>query len=320
VTSTRSSRDVRLSLGDARIFSIEPVWGLVLVVGLVLLTAVHDAQASASSNHRDDPACQTVRIAEAGWTDATAISAMLSSVLRDLSYTPQVTVVSVSVTFASLKRKDIDVFLSNWMPAQEANRKPYLVDHSIEVIGANLSDAKYTLAVPGYTYDAGLKDFADIHRFGAALSNSIYGIEPGNDGNRFVLKMLQQNQFGLGGFKLIESSEQAMLAEVERAHRTHAPIVFLAWSPHPMNLRFDLRYLSGGDTIFGPNYGGATVYTVTRAGYAKLCPNIGRLLRNLKLTAIGESQVMAAVLEHQQPEAAAAAWLQRNPRVKEAWL
>ena len=56
--------------------------------------------------------------------------------------------------------------------------------------------------------------------------------------------MLKQNQFGLGGFKLIESSEQGMLAQVERAYRDKQPIVFLAWEPHPMNMRFDLKYLS----------------------------------------------------------------------------
>ena len=164
------------------------------------------------------------------------------------------------------------MFLGNWMPAQEADRRPFIADGSIEIVRANLTGAKYTLAVPAYAYAAGLKSFADIARFGPALRHSIYGIEPGNDGNRLILRMLQQNAYGLGGFRLIESSEQAMLAEVERAWRVHAPIVFLGWDPHPMNLRFDLRYLSGGDAVFGPNFGGATVYTTTRAGFTAAVP------------------------------------------------
>jgi len=154
-------------------------------------------------------------------------------------------VLSVPVTFASLHNNDIDVFLGNWMPAQEADRSRYVNDGSAEVIGANLTGAKYTLAVPDYTYAAGLKDFKDIQRFAPVLNNSIYGIEPGNDGNRHVLEMLKQNQFGLGEFKLIESSEQGMLAQVERAYREKNPVVFLAWEPHPMNMRFALKYLSG---------------------------------------------------------------------------
>ena len=88
-----------------------------------------------------------------------------------------------------------------------------------------------------------------------------------------------------------------------------------------MNMRFDLRYLEGGDAVFGPNFGGANVYTVERTGYSNECPNIGRLLRNLKFTTHGESQIMAAMLDnHQPPDEAAEAWLKANPRVVTSWL
>ena len=140
-------------------------------------------------------------------------------------------------------------------------------------------------------------DFADIQRFATPLKHAIYGIEPGNDGNRLVLTLIKEKQFGLGEFKLIESSEQGMLAQVERAYAARQPIVFLGWEPHPMNTRFEMRYLTGGDASFGPNFGGATIYTNTRAGYSRECPNVGRLLKNLKFTLRGESEIMASILE-----------------------
>jgi len=284
-------------------------------------TASAPGSTAVTPGSTDSPACQLVRLADIGWTDVTTTTALFSALLRDLGYGSQVTVLSVPVTYASMKNKDIDVFLGNWMPSMEGDRKAYVADHSVEVIGANLTGAKYTLAVPSYTYEAGLRSFADIHRFAPQLRSSIYGIEPGNDGNRLVLGVLKQNLFGLGDFKLIESSEQGMLAEVERAFRSREPIVFLAWDPHPMNMRFDLRYLAGGDAVFGPNFGGAAVYTNTRAGYSAECPNIGRLLRNLKFTPHQESQVMDAILnQHQQPDAAATAWLKANPNIVSQWL
>jgi len=290
-----------------------------LLLGGALLG--YAAAAAAAPTELDGDACRTVRLSDIGWTDVTSTTALLSVLLRKLGYRPEVTVLSVPVTFASMKNKDIDVFLGNWMPMEEDDRKAYVAEGSVEVIGANLTGAKYTLAVPAYTYDAGLKSFADIQRFAAPLKGSIYGIEAGNDGNRLILSMLKQNLYGLGSFKLIESSEQGMLAEVERAYRDRAPIVFLAWDPHPMNMRFDLKYLSGGDSVFGPNYGGASVYTNTRAGYTLQCPNIGRLLKNLKFTPKGESLLMASILDqHQPPEVAAAAWLAANPAVVSAWL
>ncbi|HWY95881.1 MAG TPA: choline ABC transporter permease subunit [Steroidobacteraceae bacterium] len=270
---------------------------------------------------RDPVACQTVRFSDVGWTDVTATTALVTQLLRSIGYSPTVTVLSVPVTFASVQNNDIDVFLGNWMPAQEADRARYVEDGSVVVIGPNLTGAKYTLAVPDYTYAAGLRDFKDIQHFAPALNESIYGIEPGNDGNRHVLEMLKQNQFGLGGFKLIESSEQGMLAQVERAYRDKKPIVFLAWEPHPMNMRFDLKYLAGGDEVFGPNFGGATIYTVTRKGYSAECPNMGRLLANLKFTLRGESEMMAAILDrHEAPEIAATEWLKANPTATKTWL
>ncbi|HEV7612969.1 MAG TPA: choline ABC transporter permease subunit [Steroidobacteraceae bacterium] len=274
-----------------------------------------------AGGRRDPVSCQTVRFSDVGWTDVTATTALVTQLLRSIGYSPTVTVLSVPVTFASLQNRDLDVFLGNWMPAQEADRHRYVEDGSIVVVGANLSGAKYTLAVPSYTFAAGLRDFKDIQNFAPALNDSIYGIEPGNDGNRHVLEMLKQNQFGLGGFKLVESSEQGMLAQVERAYRDKKPIVFLAWEPHPMNMRFDLKYLSGGDEVFGPNYGGATIYTVTRKGYSAECPNVGRLLANLKFNLRGESEMMAAILErHEAPEMAATEWLKANPAAGAAWL
>jgi glycine betaine/proline transport system substrate-binding protein len=270
---------------------------------------------------RDPASCQVVRFSDVGWTDVTATTALVSQLLRSIGYDPQITVLSVPVTFASMQKKDIDVFLGNWMPTQQADIKPYQGDASVVVVGANLVGAKYTLAVPAYAYDAGLKDFNDIQRFGAALNNSIYGIEPGNDGNRVILKMLKDGQFGLSDFKLVESSEQGELAQVERAYRSKQPIVFLAWEPHPMNMRFDLKYLDGGDAAFGPNFGGATIYTVTRRGFSADCPNVGHLLSNLKFSLRGESEMMAGILDrHEQPDIAATEWLKANPTVTKAWL
>jgi choline ABC transporter permease protein len=86
-------------------------------------------------------------------------------------------------------------------------------------------------------------------------------------------------------------------------------------------MRFDLNSLSGGDDVFGPNYGGATIFTVTRRGYAAECPNVGRLLSNLKFSLRGESEMMAAMLDrHEQPDIAATEWLKANPTSVKPWL
>ncbi len=269
-----------------------------------------------------DPAsCKTVRFSDVGWTDITATTAVTSAMLKSIGYTPKTTILSVPVTFLSLKNNNIDVFLGNWMPAQKELRKPLVEDKSINVVGVNLEGAKYTLAVPAYAYDAGLKSFADIHKFAKPLHDKIYGIEPGNEGNQHVLDLIKENKDDLGKFNLVASSEQGMLAEVSRAVRNKQPVVFLAWEPHPMNTEFSIKYLTGGDDSFGPNYGGATVYTLTRAGYENDCPNVYKLLQNLKFDLEKENAWMGGILvKHEDPEKVAMQWIKQNPAPVATWL
>ncbi|MGI9521560.1 MAG: choline ABC transporter substrate-binding protein [Hyphomicrobiaceae bacterium] len=269
----------------------------------------------------DSEACRTVRFSDVGWTDITATTAATNTVLTALGYKVSVKVLSVPVTYASLANKDIDVFLGNWMPTMAGDIKKYRDAKTVDTVTDNLQGAKYTLAVPSYTQAAGLKSFADIARFRDQLGGKIFGIEPGNDGNRLILGMIEDNKFGLRGFKLVASSEQGMLSQVARAVKRKKHIVFLGWEPHPMNANFKMSYLAGGDDVFGPNLGGATVYTNTRAGYLADCPNVGRLLKNLKFTLEMENEIMAAILnDKQEPAKAAETWLKNNPNILSGWL
>jgi glycine betaine/proline transport system substrate-binding protein len=127
--------------------------------------------------------------------------------------------------------------------------------------------------------------------------------------------------FGLASFKLVESSEAGMLSQVQRAERRNKWVVFLGWEPHPMNSRFKIKYLEGGDDVFGPNLGGATIFTNVRKGYVEECANVGKLLTNLSFTLEAENFLMDAVLNGDKtPEQAAKVWLKANPMALDAWL
>ena len=146
------------------------------LVALVASSALARSPAGAGRGRprlrRDPPQCRTVRFSDIGWTDVTATTALTRAAAARIGYSPAITVLSVPVTFASLKNKDIDVFLGNWMPRRRPIARRYDADGSVVVVRPNLVGAKYTLAVPAYTYAAGLKDFSDIHRFAAASSTT----------------------------------------------------------------------------------------------------------------------------------------------------
>merc|ERR1711879_477670 len=127
----------------------------------------------------------------------------------------------------------------------------------------------------------GVRAFADIAKFHDKFDGRIYGLEKGSSGNTAVLDMIKGNAFGLKNFELIETSERLMLAQVKGRVRKGEWIVFLGWAPHPMNQHFSLKYLSGGDDYFGPEYGKATVNTSVRKELDNNCPNLARFLNNL---------------------------------------
>lgn len=269
----------------------------------------------------DPPACHTVKLGDVGWSDNGAINGLASVVLKGLGYSAKPILLSLPITFESLKTRDLDVFLDDWQPTMAENIAPYLKNKTVEVVGVDLSGAKYTLAVPQYVADAGIHSFADIAAHRAEFDGKIYGIEPGNDGNRLIQSVIDKNAFGLGKFTMVESSEQGMLSEVRRKVDRKQWIVFLGWEPHPMNKNFELQYLTGGDDYFGPNLGGATIYAVTRADYATTCPNASQLVKNMHFTLAMEDAVMDDILNAKaEPAAAAAKYLKANPAVLDSWL
>ncbi|NJM81648.1 MAG: choline ABC transporter substrate-binding protein [Tabrizicola sp.] len=262
--------------------------------------------------------CDTVIFSDVGWTDITATTAATTLILDALGYETETKVLSVPVTYTGLAEGDIDVFLGNWMPTMEADIAPYRDAGTVETVAENLKGTQYTLATNAAGAALGIKSFADLATHAEALEGKIYGIESGNDGNRLILDRISADDFGMSAFELVESSEQAMLAQATGLDQQGKPVVFLGWAPHPMNAAMELSYLTGGEEWFGAE---GSVFTNTRAGYATECPNTGKLLQNLVFSMEMENEIMGAILnDSTDPAEAAKAWLAANPTAWEAWL
>jgi glycine betaine/proline transport system substrate-binding protein len=284
---------------------------MTLAFAAILLASTATVQAA------DAESCKTVRFADVGWTDIQATTAVAGVVLDALGYEQDVQVLSVPVTYQSLKNKDMDVFLGNWMPSMAADVQPFLDDGSVETVGQNLDGAGYGLVVPTYAAEGGVKSLADIGKFKDEFDGKIYGIEPGNDGNRIVLEMIEDPANGLDGFELVESSEAGMLSQAEKAIRNEEWIAFLGWTPHPIMGEMSIAYLDGmGDSGFGA----ATVHTNVRAGYTAECPNVGTLVKNLSFSLSMENKIMDDILKGEDANEAALAWLKANPDAVTPWL
>lgn len=281
----------------------------VVTVGLIALSS-----ASAFA----EQSCETVKMADPGWSDIAATNAITGFLLDGMGYKAKVDTLAVPITFGGLKDGQVDVFLGNWMPAQQGFYDKFVATGDVTQLAKNLEGTEFTLAVPDYVWEAGVHDFADLNKFADKFDKKIYGIGSGAPANISLQEIIKKNDFNMGQWKLIESSEQAMLAEVSRAVKKQKFVTFLGWTPHPMNVQLKMRYLKGGEKYFGD---AGNVFTLTRKGYAEACPNVGKLLTNLVFTQDMENSIMAEVVNKKVSNAEAAkAWIKANPAVLDKWL
>ncbi len=280
--------------------------GGVLLAGVTLQTQAEEA------------ACATVRLGDPGWSDIAVTNGVARLLLDGLGYRTETPTLAVPIIYAGLHKGQVDAFLGNWMPAQQSNYDKFVASGLVERLAENLGGTEYTLAVPRYVHDAGVHSFADLDRFAERFGHKLYGIASGSPANESIRQMIAADEFGLGDWKLVESSEQAMLVQVGRAVKNEQFVVFLGWTPHPMNVQHDMRYLRGGEKYFGAS---GTVNTLARKGYAAQCPNVARLLGNLKFTQQMENAIMDEVLNRNVDQTLAIrAWLKSNPAALDGWL
>ena len=281
----------------------------VLTVGLLAL---------GSASAYADQSCETVKMADPGWSDIAATNAITGFLLDGMGYKAKVDTLAVPITFGGLKDGQVDVFLGNWMPAQQGFYDKFVATGDVTQLAKNLDGTEFTLAVPDYVWDAGVHNFADLNKFADKFDKKIYGIGSGAPANISLQEIIKKNDFDMGQWKLVESSEQAMLAEVARAVKKQKFVTFLGWTPHPMNVQLKMHYLKGGEKYFGDT---GSVHTLTRKGYAQACPNVGKLLTNLSFTQEMENSIMAEVVNKKVSNAdAAKAWIKANPAVLDKWL
>lgn len=264
--------------------------------------------------------CKQIRMSDLGWTDIMLTNTTAELILKALGYEPQQSLLALNVTYESLKNGQMDVFLGNWRPVQDIDYKAYFDEGHVIPVATNLTGAKYTLAVPKYAADAGLKSFDDLQKFADKLDRKIYGIEPGS--NQPLLDMVAKKTHGLDGdWQVIESSEAGMLQQVKRAAQNQEWIAFLGWQPHPMNVDMEMAYLADGDAEFGPDFGGATVRTIVRKGYPEDCPNVTKFFSNLVFDIDYENTGMRLIMnDGVETPAAALKMMKDNPGKLDGWL
>jgi len=291
------------------------VGSLLLLILLVFALGVGTLYAQAPKDITNK-----VRFGYVEWPGVTVKTAVVKKILEYLGYEVESNPYMVPVLYKGLSTKDLDIFLGAWLPTMKLYLEPYFKEDLIVSVTTNLNETIYTLAVPKYVWDAGIHSEEDLHKYADKFGRRIIGIEPGNEGNQIMINAIKDNTYNLAKWELVECSTVAMLVGVKKAIKNKDWIVFLGWSPHWMNMVFDIKYLEDPLEIWGPP-GTEIVKTITRTGLKEDIPNVYKFLEQFKLTPeIQNEWIYEYGFKKKHQDEIAKEWIENNLRMVDLWV
>ncbi|MYL22352.1 ABC transporter substrate-binding protein [Vreelandella massiliensis] len=266
---------------------------------------------------------ETVRFAVPAWPGVTVKTALTAQLLEALGYEVRQQELGSTITYEAMNQGEIDAFMAAWLPAQNGMYETAMARDTIVDLGNNVDGARLGFAVPTYVYDAGLTSAAQFanEAFAERLDQTIYSIEVGSGMSDLLNAAVDDDVYGLGDWKLSETSTPGMLSAAADAINRDEWIVFAGWTPHWMNIEYDIRYLDDPENIWGESGGRSDVKTLVTRDFYAANPNATRLLDQIAFSAEDQSAMIYGFsYEEREPEQVALEWMRDNPERVQAFL
>jgi glycine betaine/proline transport system substrate-binding protein len=256
---------------------------------------------------------KTLDIADIGWTENTAIAHLTKVLLEEEIGYEQVTIKTTDLdsVYDSVAEGDLDAFQDVWLP----NQRDLLssVEDDVEQLSFSYEgETEQGLAVPSYMNTTSLEQLNE------SKADMIFGIEPGS----VVMGVVYDGVMPTYGLKqkLVEASTEGMLTEVERRYRDREEFALVAWSPHWMNQRYDLRYLEDPEDAFGELNDPARITTIVSKNLAEKDPEARAFMDALVLDEVHLNDLESTINEVGDPQEGARQWEQDNREVWQPWV
>jgi glycine betaine/proline transport system substrate-binding protein len=253
-------------------------------------------------------------LANIGWDENVAVSNLTKVLLEDdLGYTRVDidTSEDLDATYRRVASGELDAFQDVWLPNQQA-----LLDQVAEEVEHLdpwfLGETKQGMAVPAYM------DVRSINQLYGTDTHLIYGIEDSS----VMMHKVGGRVIPAYGLKqqLVEAPTAGMLDQVGRLYATREHFVFLAWSPHWMNQRYDIRYLEDPKDAQGTTNDPAKCSTIVRGDLREEDPEAYALIKVLKLTEGQIEGLETTINKEDDPLAGARRWISENREVVRPWI
>jgi glycine betaine/proline transport system substrate-binding protein len=243
-----------------------------------------------------------IKLANIGWDENVAVSNLTKVLLEeDLGYgSVEIrTSEDLDATYRAVASGELDAFQDVWLPNQGALLDQ--VSEDVELLDPwFLGETKQGMAVPAYMA------VRSIDQLNGTDTEVIFGIEASS----VITQQVGEEVIPAYGLKqkLVEAPTAAMLDEVEYLYAYREPFIFLAWSPHWMNERFDIRYLEDPKDAMGPTNDPAKCLTIVSGGLRDEDPVAYAFMDALALTEEQINGLEQAINEEDNPLAGARRW------------
>ena len=253
-------------------------------------------------------------LANIGWDENVAVSNLTKVLLEDeLGYESVEirTQDNLDATYRDVAKGEVDAFQDVWLPNQQA-----LLDEVAEdVVHLDpwfLGKTKQGMAVPAYM------EVKSIPQLNETDAKYIWGIEPSS----VMLQEVGQEVIPAYHLKqeLVSAPTAGMLSEVERLYSFKEEFVFLAWSPHWMNQRFEIRYLKDPKDAMGPTNDPAKCSTIVRGGLREEDPVAYAFIDALELSEEQINDLESVINDEDDPLEGARRWASENREVVRPWI
>jgi glycine betaine/proline transport system substrate-binding protein len=253
-------------------------------------------------------------LANIGWDENVAVSNLTKVILEDeLGYERVAIDTSdkLGATYGGVASGELDAFQDVWLPNQEE-----LLDGVAEDVEHLdpwfLGQTKQGMAVPAYM------DVRSIDQLNGTDVKLIYGIEDSS----VIMHQVGGRVIPAYGLKqlLVTAPTAGMLDEVGRLYATREDFVFLAWSPHWMNQRYDIRYLEDPKDALGPTNDPAECSTIVSGDLREDDPVAYAFMDALELTEEQIESLETSINEEGSSLAGARRWVSDNREVVRPWI
>jgi glycine betaine/proline transport system substrate-binding protein len=281
----------------------------ILAFALATGCAAEDA-----SSPGEPAAAGEVRIGHTERGESVALAALIKVLLEEAGREDVALVASgPDVAPREVARGELDVYPSVWVPQEE--RALEEAGEGARVLNPWLiGNTRSSLAVPAYT---NVRSLEEVEATGARKA---LGVRP--EAAAVAADAPEDEVLARYGLKkdFGHASAGAMLEEVGRLYEAREPFVFLAWTPHPMNLEYEFNYLEDPRGVLADLTRPARIHPVVARDLEERDPLAHFLVDAVLVSEYQATDLQRAVGRADSPEEGARAWAEDNRRLTRGWI